>query len=127
MKSRQQIHRGKPTFRRHYLREWLEEREMEPMDLVNVLNEAEPERPLDKTHVYRWLRGTLPHIETQIRIAAALELRDPETGEPNPELMMTHPAQVWIARKVQGRPKEDVERLRQMIELAFPDRTGTDN
>lgn len=121
--------RGKgPTFRRHFLAEWLEEREMEPMDLLNELNEpSDMETPaIDKSQVYRWLKGQLPQRKTQVRIAAALNLVDPETGDPAPERLMTHPAQDWIAKKVSGLEQSDIERLRQMVDLAFPDKTGTD-
>lgn len=121
------IHKGKATtFRRHFLREWLEERGMEPMDLVHALNESEPDHFIDKTQIYRWLRGQLPHAKTQVRIAAALSLTDPETGEPTPERLMHHPAHDWIARKFQGRDMEEIERIRRMVDIAFPDKTGTD-
>lgn len=124
-----QIHKGKRPFRRHYLREWLDERDMEPMELLDALNEAASmESPIiDKSQVYRWLKGALPHPPTQIRIAAALELLDPETGEPDPQMLMVHPAQVWMALKIRGRSQDDIERMKQMIDLAFPSRTGTDN
>lgn len=102
---------------------------MEPMDLLAALNEAQgPDRPyIDKSQVYRWLKGQLPHKPTQVRIAAALELLDIETGEPAPELLMSHPAQSWIAGALQGLPNSEVERIRRVVELSLPRKTGTDN
>lgn len=99
---------------------------MEPMDLYDVLNQSESASYIDKSQVYRWLGGQLPQRATQIRIAAALELLD-DTGEPDPEMLTTHPAQSWIARKVSKLDPDDIERMKEIISLAFPDRTGTDN
>lgn len=119
------IHDRKGTFRRHCLAEWLEERRMDPMDLLNALNESGAEEPIQKSQVYRWLKGQLPHKPTQIRIAAVLNLLDIESGEPAPELLMRKPEEVWFALKIRNRSEEERERIKQMIELAFPDRTGT--
>jgi hypothetical protein len=129
MRKPTRIHQNRTTFRRHYLREWLEEREMSAMDLLDLLNEAADmeTQPLDKSQVYRWLRGQLPHRPTQVRIAAALELNDPETGEPNPEILMMHPAMSFLAERVDVDSPEDMEKLRQLVEITFPHRTGTDD
>ena len=118
------LHLNREPFRRHYLAEWLEENDMKPMELLDALNEPAGMDPvvIDKSQVYRWLKGQLPHRSTQVRIAAALNLLDAFTGEPNPELLMSHPAQVWIARKVSGLEPEDIERLKTIIESAFPER-----
>lgn len=122
----QGIYQNRTTFRRHYLAEWLKERNMKPADLVAALNEPASEKYVYKSQVYRWIKGQLPQRPTQIRIAAALSLTDPETGEPMPELLTRHPAEDWIARKLRGKSDEDVDRMKQAIELLFPDRTGTD-
>jgi len=97
------------------------------MELLNALNDAaDMGTPvIDKSQVYRWLAGQLPHRETQLRIAAALELINPETGEPDPERLMTHPAHDWIARKFKDRSMDEFERLKTLVEAAFPDKTGT--
>jgi len=101
---------------------------MEPMDLIRALNDAATmdQGEIDKSQVYRWLKGQLPHGPTLMRIAATLDLTDPTTGEPNPEMLMAHPAQDWITMKLQGRSRDEVERLKSLIELALPDRTGTE-
>ena len=53
---------------------------MEVMDLVRLLNEPEDAPPLDKSQVYKWLKGQLPRGPNLLRVAAALELLDMETG-----------------------------------------------
>lgn len=115
-----------PKPRRHYIAEWMVERRMEPMDLLNALNDAASmdQPPIDKSQVYRWISGNKPQARFEQRIAAALNLLDPETGDPDPQMLLSHPAQVWIARKIQGRPPEEINRIRQMVDLAFPV-TGT--
>jgi hypothetical protein len=112
------------TFRAHYLNEWLDERRMSAMELLDALNEPAGMDPqiIDKSQVYRWLKGQLPHHATQRRIAETLGLVDNDTGEPDPKLLMTHPAQVWIARKVSGLEPEDIDRLKTIIETVFPEK-----
>lgn len=100
---------------------------MDPMELVRALNEPEDADPIDKSQVYKWLKGQLPHGPTLIRIAAALELLNVETGEPDPERLLAHPSQDWIARKVKGLPKEEADSVRQMLDLWLARRTGTNN
>jgi len=115
-----QIHRTqRTTFRRHYLKEWLEARKIDPMDLVRALNEPEDmsEAPVDKSQVYRWIKGQLPQGKTLIRLAAVLELLDVETGEPDPELLISHPNQSWIAMRVKDLPKEEVDTVKKMLDL----------
>lgn len=121
-----EIHKGKVSFRRQFLAEWLEVREMEPMDLVNALNEADTSLPaIDKSQIYKWLKGQLPHKSTQIRIAAALSLFDPETGEPDPERLMRDPDADWFAQKVRDRSREEIEELKDFVERAIRLKTGT--
>jgi len=110
------------------LKEWLDDRNMTAMELLDLLNEAAGMDPIviDKSQVYRWLKGQLPHRQTQIRIADALQLVDKDTGEPDPERLLTHPAQDWIARKVSKLEPTEIERMKELISIAFPDRTGTE-
>lgn len=101
---------------------------MEPMDLLRILNEGDTSLPaVDKSQVYRWLKGQLPQTPMQIRIAGALEVLDVETGEPDPDGLMRHPDVDWFARKLQSSSREEVERLKQIVELTMPSRTGTRN
>lgn len=100
---------------------------MDPMDLLRVLNEGDTSLPaVDKSQVYRWLKGQLPQTPMQARIAGALEIVDVETGLPDPNGLFRHPDIDWFARKLQQSSREDVERLKQIVELTLP-RTGTRN
>lgn len=98
--------------RRHFLKEWLEVRDMQPMDLVDLLNESGEYEFLDKTQVYRWLRGALPQSANQRRIEAALEIEE--------NALLRHPDQDWLAEFFAGRQKEETERIKQAMELAWP-------
>lgn len=111
------IHQNKQPIRRHYINEWLEERGMSAVELLDALNDQRHLAGVDKSQVYRWLKGQLPQSNMQERIAAVFQVE--------PDALLRHPADDWIARKLRGRSKEEVDRLRQMIELAFPSKTGT--
>lgn len=128
MKQVSKIHQQKTPNRRHYINEWLEIREMDAMDLLRALNEADTSLPaVDKSQVYRWLKGQLPQHHMQTRIAGALSIVDVETGDADPAGIFRDPNLDWFARKMQGRDKDEVNRLKQMVELAFPSKTGTHN
>lgn len=122
------IHSGKQSFRRHYLGEWMEERGMDPMEFLDAINEGAGMEVsiIDKSQVYRWLKGQLPQKKTQMRIAAALGLLDIETNAPDPEMLLAHPAQIWIAGKLKGRSRDEINRVKQAVEAVLPTRTGTD-
>lgn len=113
------IHRGKSSFRRHYLAEWLSARDMSPMDLHRLLNEPESaETFIDKKQVYRWVdEGKLPHAPTMARIADALKLDSPED-------LHRHPNEDWIAKFLRDRSEEELDRIRRSLEVTFP-KTGT--
>jgi hypothetical protein len=124
------IHQNKRPIRRHYINEWLEVRDMEPADLIKGLNDPDRFSDLgfvDKSQVYRWLKGQMPGRDMQARLAAALEIRDPETGEPDPDGIMRHPDHDWLHRKFESLSEDEIKRLKNMVELAFPTRSGTKN
>jgi predicted XRE-type DNA-binding protein len=60
------------AIRRHFIKEWMEDREMTPADIVDALD-------IDKSQVYRWLKGQLPQPDMQerARIKQAMELAWP--------------------------------------------------
>lgn len=116
------IHAGKQPIRRHFIGEWLEAKGIKPMELLDALNDPERMSDLpiiDKSQVYRWLKGQMPQPAQQKRIAEALNQQ--------PEDLLRHPIDDWIARFFANRSREEKERMKQMLEAAFPlRRSGTD-
>lgn len=111
------IHQNKQPIRRHFLNEWLVAKNLKPADLVDLLND--PDRSMDleeigKSQVYRWLAGQLPHPATQQRIAQALGEGD------RPEALLRHPDDDWVARFMDGRSQEEIQRIKNTLENAFP-------
>lgn len=109
------------AFRRHYLTEWLTAKDMTVMDLLRLLNDSatEDEGIVDKSQVYRWIKGQLPHGPTAIRIASVLNLKD-ASGNPDPELLLAHPSQAWLAARTKDLDGDEANRLRGIVENAFP-------
>lgn len=91
------------------------------MDLLEALNDPERMSDLpiiDKSQVYRWLKGQMPQPAQQKRIADAIEQE--------PEDLLRHPLDDWIARFFSDRSTDEKERAKQMLEAAFPSRrSGT--
>lgn len=114
------IHQGKEPVRRHFLREWLAEKDMSPSDLLDALNDEERSMDLpaiDKSQVYRWLKGQMPQKAMQVRLAAALELSDPAD-------LLRAPQDDWLTKFFEERSVEEKERARQMLEAAFPKKSA---
>lgn len=111
------IHQGKQPIRRHYIAEWLEERRMTATDLLEALNDPDrsSEYPfIDKSQVYRWLKGQLPQPAMQLRIAAALGF------EADPGKLLRPPELDWIKEFFDGRSREEMARIRDTLTVAFP-------
>lgn len=98
----------------------MEVRRISPTELLALLND--PERSsefaeVDKSQVYRWLKGQLPQPPMQRRIASALELDEPEA-------LLRDPDNDWFRQFIRGRSREEIDRIRRVLEMSFP-RTGT--
>jgi hypothetical protein len=109
------IHQNKQPIRRHFINEWLAAKGLKPADLVDLLND--PDRSMDleeigKSQVYRWLAGQLPQPATQLRVADALEIE--------PEALLRHPDDDWVARFMEGRSQDEIQRIKNTLENAFP-------
>jgi transcriptional regulator with XRE-family HTH domain len=104
------IHKGKQPNRPHYIEAWAEKRGFERQaDLAEELN-------ADKSLVSRWYAGATPNREYQEKLAALFYC--------DRESLFRHPDDDWLSRFLQGRTRDEVEKIKQLLELAFP-RTGT--
>lgn len=106
------IHRSKQPRRPHYIEAWAELRGLTQADIARELG-------ADKSVISRWFSGSTPSVEYQERLAALFECE--------PESLFRHPNDDWLARFFANRTKEEVERMKMMLEAAFPStgRTGT--
>ena len=118
------IHQGKQTVRRHYIGEWLELKNMAVSDLVAALNDPDRDSSLpeiDKTQVYRWLKGQMPGAATQARLAAIFGF------EGEPERLLQDPSIDWISHFFKDKTEEQKQKAIDMLKILFSDsRTGTD-
>lgn len=116
MSNISKIHQDKQPVRRHFIAEWLQARGMSAMDLLGALND--PDRPMelsevDKSQVYRWLKGQLPHSSMQLRIKDALGLDDPAD-------LLREPDNDWFSQFFKDRSDDEIERMKVLLETAFP-------
>lgn len=89
---------------------------MKPMELLAILND--PDRAIsydiiDKSQVYRWLKGQLPQGDTLNRIAHALELESPTD-------LLRDPSDDWLREFYGKRTEDEKSRIREMLKIAFP-------
>jgi transcriptional regulator with XRE-family HTH domain len=106
-----QIHRGKTPIRRHFLPERAEQRGLSQADLSRELE-------VEKSTVSRWFAGTIPDNHNLDKLVSILQLED--TSD-----LFRHPDDDWMARFLQGRDRDEKERIKATLEAAFPKRTGT--
>ena len=78
------------------------------------LNQADVARELgaDKSLVSRWFSGSTPQEPWQEKLAALFHT------EPN--ALFRHPDEDWIASFFAGREREEVERIKKMLEAGYP-------
>jgi hypothetical protein len=65
----------------------------------------------------RWYSGSTPSLEWQEKLALFFEI--------DREALFRHPDDDWIAKFFRGRSEEERERMKKMLEAAFPLKTGT--
>lgn len=111
-KSNVRVLPQKQPNRPHFIQEWAERRGYENQTQLATALEV------DKSVVSRWYNGASPMRDSQERLAALFHIE--------PESLFRHPDDDWIARFFKNRSREEIERMKQMLELAFPPRTGTE-
>lgn len=95
-----------PAIRLHRINEWAEVRRMSQADLVR-------ETGIEKSTVSRWFRGAIPREDHLKTLCGVFQVDEPS------DLFM-HPLNDWMARLLKGRSTDEMERIRVMLEAAFP-------
>lgn len=99
------IHKGKQPRRPHFIPEWAEARSLTQADLARELG-------ADKSVVSRWFNGTTPGLEWQEKLAALFYCE--------PDALFRHPDDDWLSQFFRDRSREELERIKLMLEAAFP-------
>jgi transcriptional regulator with XRE-family HTH domain len=100
-----------PEVKTHYIGEWMEHRGIKVPDMVEALDTS-------PSQVYRWLKGQKPQDDTFLQIAALLEA-DP------PEALLRHPLDDWMTKFFRDRSAEEAKAIKELLERAYPPKTGT--
>lgn len=103
------IHPSKTPRRLHFIPEWAEKRGLSQADLVR-------EVAADKATVSRWFSGALPSEKYLEPLAALFETE--VSG------LFRHPDDDWLARFLQARSGEERDRIRAVLDNAFPRKTA---
>lgn len=105
------IHKSRQPNRPHFIPEWAEARGFKSQtQLADALN-------ADKSVVSRWYRGTSPTTDYQKKLSALFHCDE--------EALFRHPDDDWITRFFRDRKREEIEKIKQMLEIAFPRKDGT--
>lgn len=105
------IHAGKQPRRPHFIKEWAEKRGYKDQaSFAAALG-------IDKSLVSRWYDGSSPAEGSQEMLALFFECER--------EALFRHPDDDWIARFLKGRDKDEIQRIKDTLERAFPRRNGT--
>ena len=99
------IHASKQPRRPHYIQEWAELRGLKKIDLAREIG-------ADRGLVSRWYKGGSPGDDWQQKLAAFFGCE--------PDDLFRDPNEDWLKRFFEGRKKDEIERIKKMIELAFP-------
>ena len=94
--------------RPHFIPEWAKKTGYEDQaELVEALD-------ADKSVVSRWYSGASPGEDWQLKLCALF-------GYPNhPEIIFQHPDTVWFSDFFRGREEHEIDRMKKMLEAAFP-------
>jgi transcriptional regulator with XRE-family HTH domain len=90
----------------HYIQEWADRRGLKPAELARELN-------TEKSTVGRWYQGTIPTEQYLIALTGLFGLDEPAS-------LFRHPDDDWMAELFRGRSRQELERIRDTINAAFP-------
>ena len=105
------IHQHQTPARTHFFMEWLEWRGIKKSEFARMVG-------VDKSLVTKWASGNMPTSKNIMTIAEQLNI------EPND--LFRHPNDDWLTRFFEGRKQDEIDRIKIMLEAAFP-KTGTDD
>lgn len=106
------IHQMKQGRRPHFIKDWCEKRGLSQADLAKKLD-------ADAGLVSRWFSGSTPSVEYQKKLAALFDCD--EDG------IFRHPDDDWMRKFLKGRSSEEVDRVKILLETAFPRKNGTNH
>ena len=104
-----QIHGGKQPRRPHHIADYAERRGLTQADLAREIG-------ADKSVVSRWYSGASPSMDWQQKLAEFFEV--------DREALFRHPDDDWLTRFFADRNAEEVDRMKQLLEAAFPRKRG---
>lgn len=105
--ARPPAHRRRQPRRPHFIPEWAERKGYESQaDLVEALG-------ADKSVVSRWYAGASPSEDWQKKLVALFHCEEPDG-------IFRHPDDDWLARFFRDRSPDEVQRIKQTLEAAFP-------
>ena len=112
MSNVEKIYQSRQLRRPHHIADWAEKRGLTQADIGREIG-------VDKSVVSRWFSGSTPHPKWQAKLATLFACE--------PESLFRHPDDDWMRDFLMGRGKEEVERIKNTLEAAFPrkDKTGT--
>ena len=96
---------GNRDLRFHYIPEWAEHRAFRQSDIARELG-------VDKSSVFRWFEGNLP---AEKHLVALADLFNCEITS-----LFRHPDDDWLSAFFKSRTQEERDRLRALIDIAFP-------
>jgi len=99
------IHPSKQPRRPHHISDWAEKYNLSQADIAR-------ETGADKGLVSRWFSGASPSVTYQEKLAALFNCEI--------ESLFRDPDDDWMRRFFAGRSKEETERIKATLEVAFP-------
>jgi hypothetical protein len=103
--------KGKQPRRPHFIREWAERRGLAQQGLANLLG-------ADKSVISNWYGGTTPGEKWQTKLADLFGC--------DREGLFRHPDEEWLTKFFRNRSTDDVQRMKTMLEAAFPPKSNGD-
>lgn len=104
-----EIYRGRQPNRPHHIEEWATRRGFDSQAaLVKALG-------ADKSLVSKWYGGATPNIDWQNALIELFGLEDRES-------LFRSPDDDWMTRFLRGRDRDELERIKNTLETAFPRR-----